>query len=55
MVYILQYGEHLLEINILLYVGKAISGPQLASLLEILVMAANEGSMAEVRRLLSGL
>ena len=30
-------------------VGKAISGPQLASLLEILVTAANEGSLAEVK------
>ena len=29
-------------------IGRAISGPQLASLLEILVMAANEGSLAEV-------
>ena len=29
-------------------IGRAISGPQLASLLEILVTAANEGSLAEV-------
>ena len=29
--------------------GKPITGPELASLLEILVAAANEGSLAEVR------
>ena len=28
--------------------GKTITGPELASLLEILVAAANEGSLAEV-------
>ena len=28
--------------------GKPITGPELASLLEILVAAANEGSLAEV-------
>jgi hypothetical protein len=28
--------------------GKVITGPELASLLEILVAAANEGSLAEV-------
>jgi len=28
--------------------GQAITGPQLATLLEILVTAANEGSLAEV-------
>ena len=31
-----------------LFLGKPISGPELAMLLEILVTAANEGSLAEV-------
>lgn len=33
------------------HTGHAITGPQLAALLEILVTAANEGSLAEVSEL----
>lgn len=36
-------------IRYLLLEGQPISGPELAMLLEILVTAANEGSLAEVR------
>lgn len=36
-------------IRYLLLEGRPISGPELAMLLEILVTAANEGSLAEVR------
>ena len=34
-------------------VGQPISGPELATLLEVLVTAANEGSLAEVARVVS--
>lgn len=37
-----------LSLFLSLFVGRAITGPELASLLEILVAAANEGSLAEV-------
>ena len=42
------HSETLTVIEVRCFAGRPITGPELATLLEILVTAANEGSLAEV-------